>query len=298
GTAITCSGPTTNMTDGEKRVVINSVDAGDDYTVFYSSYTFPTLQSLTSATCDTTPTVYRDTRDSQLYYVAKLADNKCWMLDNLKYKPNGDTTGTNQSGFSAVQVANTGAGNYLTQNGNSGTGNPNQDAAKYIDPIPQSYCYNNTDKPAHNITKCGLLYNYYTATAGTNLQANFDASNRNAAGSICPANWRLPSGYNADGDFGVLDKAYSGGTGVGRNLSNPDTQGLWLYSGAFASVYSGTYDSSFNDQGLTSFFLSSSAYNNLSAYSSGVSIPSWYVNPGAGTNARRYGIAVRCVIGL
>jgi uncharacterized protein (TIGR02145 family) len=284
------------MYDGVKRVVINDIDAGDDYTVYYSSYAFPTLQSLTSATCDTTPTVYRDARDSQLYYVAQLADTKCWMLDNLKYKPNGDSTGTATGNFSATQVADPGLSNMLTVNGTSADASPNQDAPKYIDPIASTqgsnFCRNNLNKSTYNLTKCGLLYNYFTATAGTNPQTNYSSSSPNAPGSICPANWRLPS--NNSGDYGDLDKAYNG-TGAAHTDATV-INNLWLYSGAFATVWSGYYQYEFNFQGQYGYFWSSTASS--ATLSRHTLFSATEAGPGNRGGYRYFGLAVRCVIGV
>jgi uncharacterized protein (TIGR02145 family) len=303
GTAMTCTGPTSGMTDGEKRVTINGSDAGDDYTVFYSSYNFPILQSLTSATCNTTPTIYRDTRDSQLYYVNRLADNKCWMLDNLKYKPNGDSTGTVTPDFRATQVADIGTGNALTVDGidTGGTNYVNYDAAKYIDPIASTlnanYCRTNTNKPINNITKCGLLYNFYTANAGTTPST---ATSGNSTGSICPAHWRLSTGYNSDptqNDFAALN-GYMAGDSSPYQSATTDSKYYsgWQYSGAFAGVFSGGYASSFYDQGSYGYFWSSSVY-----YLAGVGyilqLDSSFVVPGTNPSNRNDGLGVRCVIG-
>jgi uncharacterized protein (TIGR02145 family) len=302
GTALTCTGPTTNLTTGDKSVAVANgpVWSNKDNTVVYSSTNYPTLQSLTIASCSATPTIYRDARDSQLYYIAKLLDNKCWMLDNLKYKPNGDTTGTVASSFSATQVANTGTANHLTQEGTIWSTPPNLDSAKYIDPIASAYtlnpsfCHDNTRKPTYNITKCGLLYNYYTATAGSYKQADFTTRGSLASGSICPTSWRLPSGQNAAGDFGALDRAY-GGTGADQSGTPAQLSTLWLYMGAFAGVTSGNYHSSFGEQGSDGRFWSSSAFSETSAYY--LRFYSSRVYPGVSNVARSFGYAVRCVIG-
>jgi uncharacterized protein (TIGR02145 family) len=220
------------------------------------------------------------------------------MLDNLRYRPNGDTTGTVTQGFNAEQVANPGVTNYLTQDGTSTVTSPNQDSPKYIDPIASTqgtnYCRTATNKSTYNITKCGLLYNYHTATAGTNLQANYSSSNRNASGSICPANWRLPSGYNASGDFGYLDQQY-GGTGAYQSDTPAQLATLWLYSGAFAGVFSGYYNSSLGNQGSGGYFWSSSASS--ATYSYHLYFFASGVYPGAYGYSRYNGFGVRCVIG-
>lgn len=41
-------------------------------------------------------------------------------------------------------------------------------------------------------TKCGYLYNWYAATAGTGTYAT-STQGTNVSGSICPTGWRLPS---------------------------------------------------------------------------------------------------------
>jgi uncharacterized protein (TIGR02145 family) len=302
GKSATCTGPTNNLSAGEKVVKVNGQIT--TATVTYNDTVYPTLQSLTATTCQNLPlrltgsdsaSIHRDARDSQLYYIARLADNKCWMLDNLKYRPNGDTAGTATSGFSAVQVVNTGTTNRLTQDGTATQAAPNLDAGKYIDPILGiSYCRTSTDKSTYNITKCGLLYNYYTATAGTYRQQDFTTAGSSAPGSICPANWRLPSGQDDSSDFSVLDKAY-GGTGS-THFDDLDVQNLWLYSGAFASVYTGYYESSFVNPGSWNHLWSSSAAGVSNAYN--LRLYSNFVEPGRyNYGARLYGFGVRCVIG-
>ena len=292
GTAITCTGPTSGMTDGEKRVVINGTDMGDATTVWYSSYSFPTLQSLTTTgTClgtPTTPVIYRDSRDSQLYYVAKLKDNKCWMLDNLRYKPNGDTIGTVTNSFSATQVAS--IGTYLTNNGTNipNSNDPNIDAALYVDPITDAYCRNNTNKSPQNITKCGLLYNFYTVNAGTALRSQTAGE---SSGSICPTNWHLPTGRNASGDYGVLDSAY-GGTGTGGS-STPQLATLWLSVGDWRGLFSGYYSNTFSLQGTLGWYWTSSISSATGGHA--LSFRTSLVNPGTNFDNRYYGLAVRCV---
>jgi uncharacterized protein (TIGR02145 family) len=290
---MTCTGPTSNITDGEKRIAINGIDAGDDYTVWYSSYNFPTLQSLVGVSCDTAPTIYRDARDSQLYYVAKLPDDKCWMLDNLRYKPNGDTAGTNQAGFSAVQVWS----GYLTIDGNPYT---NEDSGKYIDPISEGYCHGSANISSENVTKCGLLYNWFTATAGTGDQS-LNTAGAEATGSICPINWRLArGGYKGviGNDFDALNAIMAG------YVSNQDSNywqdydfhfAGWQPSGSFHGVFSGTYGSSFSGQGDFGAFWSPLLYNWTLPHA--LFFSGSHVYSGMGYDDRFYGFGVRCVVG-
>ncbi|MCL2280445.1 hypothetical protein FWC31_00965 [Candidatus Saccharibacteria bacterium] len=309
GTAITCTGPVSGMTNGEHRTFINGSDAGNNYTVWYTSFNFPTLQSLTTTgSClgtPTTPVIYRDSRDSQLYYVAKLADNKCWMLDNLRYKPNGDTTGTVTSGFSATQVANTGT--FLTNNGNNTPNNTsNIDTPLYIDPITVAYCYNNTNKSPQNITKCGFLYNLYTANAGT-VDYTIATGGTQSTGSICPLNWHLPTATSTTSgpgngtsynyaDFAVLNASMNAGTFTTPGVTTQTTGFYenWQYNGPWRGVFSGFYGGAFLDQGAYGSYWSSSVHS--AAYGRYFYFNSSLVSPGNSSNNRYYGSAVRCVL--
>jgi uncharacterized protein (TIGR02145 family) len=303
GTAITCSGPTAGLAAGDKAVIVTT-DVGvsnKDKTVAYDDTDYLTLQSVAGAGCGAAPTIYRDTRDSQLYYVAKLDDNKCWMLDNLRYKPNGDTTGTDTAGFSAIQVVNVSSLNTLTVSGSSssGTNGDNFNAAKYIDPIDSgrgynNYCETDVEKSIYNITKCGLLYNFYTSTAGT---APNTVVTGNAVGSICPAGWRLPTGgYNTSSDFAVLNGSmHAGSLALGSTSSGAGYDENWLYSGDFAGVFSGDYGSSFGTKGSDGYFWSSSVSSAERSYS--LRFNSANLWSGNYTDNRYHGFAVRCVIG-
>jgi len=312
GTAITCSGPTSGMSAGEKKVLVNGQET--TAVVTYDSTNYPTLQSLTggSGTClgtGATPVIYRDARDSQLYYVAKLADGKCWMLDNLKYKPNGDTSGTNQPGFIAQQVANTGVTNLLTVDGTDvGTTDQttdNLDVGKYIDPISVAYCYGNINISPENITKCGLLYNFYTANAGT--LAYTDITNGiQSAGSICPANWRLPTAtstttgpgngtsYNY-GDFAVLNASMNQGalTTPGFTTGTTGFYENWHPTGPWRGVFGGVYITDFVNQGASGNYWASSL--GTAAGGRRMGFNSSIVYPGNGIYDRYNGYAVRCV---
>jgi uncharacterized protein (TIGR02145 family) len=280
GTALTCSGPVSGLSAGAKTVWVNGAELTSAVT--YDSTNFPTLQSLTSATCSTTPSIYRDTRDSQLYYVAKLADDKCWMLDNLKYKPNGDSSGTATAGFSATQVW-------------SGS---LSDSGQYVDPIQSilgaSYCQNNTNINANNITKCGFLYNFYTATAGVSQSTGGGVV---TSSSICPANWRLPStryfSTELDTDFPFLNARMNDPTATTGSAS-ATYYANWHPSGAFQGVFSGIWYSGYQNQGLSGQYWSATTQSATQARA--VNIEASSVNVSY-TTSRSIGLGVRCVVG-
>jgi uncharacterized protein (TIGR02145 family) len=215
------------------------------------------------------------------------------MLDNLRYKPNGDAKGTVTASFSAAQVTEMGASNMLTVSGTSsgGTNYDNYNSAKYIDPvIAIPYCYNNNNKPVNNITKCGLLYNFFTATAGT---APNTVKSGKAAGSICPTNWHLPTGQYSTDDFGTLDKAYNG---AGSYHTDTAVMGsLWHYTGAFGGIFSHVYTTSFSQYATGGYLWSSQVQFDSGAYF--LSFNASFVQPSNNSLGRFAGMGVRCVIG-
>ncbi|MDR1300655.1 MAG: IPT/TIG domain-containing protein [Candidatus Nomurabacteria bacterium] len=271
-----------------------------------------------------------DARDNQEYRIRKLADGNCWMIDDLALRLTqgmtltSDTTNVPENEPKTVDFAwdsfilgtydgdsNFVKTGYLTVNGYSSPYSSNLDAWRQVNPNDSSMsnstnCINNTGNAdnggvsysPNSKTGCGYLYNYYTATVGSAAQADYN--NGKGAGyiaqqSICPAGWKLPSGQNASGDFGILDKAYPPGTGSGHDLVNPDTQGLWLSAGAWQGTFNGNYRSSLGNQGLGGIYWSSSVSSaEDSAY--GVAFfYSDYVYPGTGSLYRDIGLAVRCL---
>jgi uncharacterized protein (TIGR02145 family) len=224
------------------------------------------------------------------------------MLDNLKYAPGLGSTATLGSATSPNNIPQLVTTGYLTQDSGNTTTAPNQDTAKYIDPIGttggSSLCRNIANISPENITKCGLLYNFYTATAGTAPQSQYTGSSPyqqgyTASGSICPTNWHLPTGYNASGDFGQLDIAY-GGTGAYQSGTPAQLATLWRHTGAWRGLFSGLYTTSFANQGSYGYFWSSSVVSGTYGYYA--VFTSSVVYPGTGNNYRYYGLAVRCVL--
>ncbi|MDR1300179.1 MAG: fibrobacter succinogenes major paralogous domain-containing protein [Candidatus Nomurabacteria bacterium] len=262
-----------------------------------------------------------DTRNGQEYCIGKLKDNKTWMLDNLKLelKPGmtltSDTTnvpefepktidfawGSFTSGTydDSTNFVKTG---YLTRSGDSSSASPNYDAWRQVDPGSTDttlYGGSRNCDPQGTKINCGYLYNYYTATVGSAAQADY--SNGEGRGyiaqqSICPSGWKLPSGQNASGDFGILDNSYKpGGTGSNHSLANPDTQGLWLSAGAWRSAFGGSYVSGLGGQGSGGYYWTSSARSATDVYST--YFDSSNVYSGIRIYDRYGGFAVRCLVG-
>lgn len=164
----------------------------------------------------------RDIRDNQVYAVAKLADGKIWMIENLRLLPNTASlslVNTNNPTQSFIQAAPQSA---------SSTTQCATDDSECNDQI--NYYANNMDRslnqsPTGNITtnawySYGVMYNWYTATAG---HGTYDFDNHSGpnedgtvAGDICPAGWHLPTGATS-GEYNTLTNLLGGTTATGGN---------------------------------------------------------------------------------
>ena len=137
---------------------------------------------MTSALCTTTATGtsknLTDTRDNNAYTVAKLADGKCWMTQNLKLInktiSSSDSNLPSGSTWTIPASSTSGFSSYDTNNA-------------YLD------------------STYGGYYTFYTATAGWGTQS---VASGNAPKDICPKGWRLPTG-DSSGEFKALYNKYA-----------------------------------------------------------------------------------------
>lgn len=240
-----------------------------------------------------------DERNGQTYRIKKMEDNKCWMVDNLKYAGEANTDLANVDGTYGL-VYNNESGRSNTVDGTNTQSTANYDKAFYNNPMSASYCYGTSIQSSY--TKCGYLYNWYAATAGTGTYAT-STRGTNVSGSICPTGWRLPSG-SSDGstatgngtsytaaDFAVLNASMNAGSlTTGSTSSYPAG---WQFTGAWSGVFSGGWSNGFGFQGSGGHYWSSTA--NSSTYARNLSFGSSGVNP-AYSNGKWAGFAVRCVM--
>ena len=193
--------------------------------------------SLTQAPTDGTANLssvsaLTDARDNQTYAIAKLADGKCWMIENLRldntnsdnstgalaqgYAPS--TTITNEFNYSRTYGAFSGLANpessnfntyyhanslyyYGTQEGtatiNIYTGGRTSDAAYHMPRYNNSNTANRASSPTGNSAAMYSYGNYYTWQAAVADLTWISTDNQSITGtSICPAGWRLPQGGN------------------------------------------------------------------------------------------------------
>jgi len=257
----------------------------------------------------------RDTRNKQVYKVKKMADEKCWMTDNLKYQGSTDRDGTPIQNYDGAggTAGSTGMtyrnedNTHNTIDGSSTQSATNSNKAFWNNQMGWTACYSGVYPimAANTLTHCGYLYNWFAATGGTGTYDTdgMDIDGNQATSSICPANFRLPSGRSGTegpttngtstttADFPVLNASMNAGfltTGATTSTFfagwQPSAQWAgvraanWLGGGvgSDAAYWSSTYSYTAGDGRATYF------YDN-------------YV--GIGTSfENRQGLAVRCVL--
>jgi len=250
-----------------------------------------TMQTFTSAMCSSLD-MYTGTNEEAVieltdsrggtersYEVAKLADGKCWMLNNLRL---GSTTAPITltpsdsdvaSNFTLPQLITSGLASY--------------DAPQAVGPVP-----GDSGSGAYNH---GYLYNFTAATGGE-TRTSLPPGPGHAQHSICPAGWRLPTGRNITDDFMALDIAL-GGTGGPQSGTPAHLATGWLSSGAFKGLLSGFWEGNFRNQSVSGNFWSSSpeisdankAHQARLTYTSSI-------DPGTYGTVRYYASAVRCLL--
>ena len=245
----------------------------------------------------------RDSRDNQEYAIGKLADGKCWMLDNLALDLTNDTI---LNGLTAdntnIDTTNDSGALVALKGTNPGTTSDKYATAKVAN-WTSSYSFS---APLVNLTnkdvipqgedpmastvlagewKVGGYYNYCAASAGSYCYGDgtsYGTSSGDATSSICPKGWRMPTGNT--GETTALYNAYSSGS--------PDQ--YTAFRTAFHLPLSGYfYSGSADSQGSDGYWWSSTRHNNnymynLSVYTS-IIYPDDYFN-------RRNGISLRCIL--
>lgn len=246
-----------------------------------------TMQDFTASACQSLP-IYTgantsavrrlsDARDGTLrvYDIAKLPDNTCWMLTNLKL-------GSSSEDITLTSSNTDINGDFTLPRINNSTGG-DANVAQVRGPVPGD--------TGSGETNYGYLYNWPAATAGATRTTHPGGST--AEYSICPAGWGLPTGGPGVSDFSQLDIAF-GGTG-NQSYNNPRWQ-------AFHRLVAGYHShSEFISQGVTGEYWSRSAQNSNSRYSYVLLIDYYapdetYAIEARTLNLRENSISVRCIL--
>ncbi len=205
------------------------------YAVWIPEDSTYTMQTFNSTACSNLAPnrliALKDIRDNNIYTVTKLGDGNCWMTENLRLDPS-NVTFTNDN-------TNSPTSRFIGLAETSSTNNTlcKTDDTDCVDTVRyNTNAINRNLSASHNANgvnyswySYGVMYGWYTATAGNGM---FDTTSTNAAGDICPKNWRLPTG-GSNGEYNALNRA------INHNLTNTDA-GIVSFPANF--VYSGDFN--------------------------------------------------------
>ena len=222
-----------------------------------------TMQEMTPAICDTAKVgdtkQLVDERDNKQYWVAKLADDNCWMTQNLDldlstsktltsedsdvssdWTPThstsksiySNTMTTEQYSWDPGYWVKADPSNYNDYCGESGSFNIKSfsdndclaagwTSVTSMTPMSDGSTNNSISGNTYNAHYLvGNFYHWNAATAGT---GNTTALNSNAPDSICPKGWHLPTFNNSDkGSIAYLLSQYDiNGSTVGDIVKSP-----------------------------------------------------------------------------
>ncbi len=306
------------------------------YPVWIAKETGVTMQTFNSSTYTNytsapngTVIALEDERDHDVYAVAKLADGKWWMIENLRLDESATLTTTNThnplhdannnvilkidytAGTTATHLAASNSGTWCTNYNATCTDQTmlNTNNTRLSDSsLNPSYSANNATSKWYSY---GNYYNWYSATAG-NGTYSFTIDNNPVTGDLCPAGWRLPKGgqttVNTTADYYVLIKTLMSGTepnynntnGYGGYYGTVDGVDLGATASNSLRAYPNNFVYSGNWRGAQVGFRSSRGYywsssNDVAYTAYSLILRSSTVGPGNNGSTMYDGYSVRCV---
>ncbi len=243
-------------------------------------------------------TALTDTRDGNTYAIAKYADEKCWMMENLRLDLSdtdvtisAQNTNKPKSDFMTVANAHPASSNSFCSGNNAScidrvlhnTNNINRG-------LTPSHTANNSSSSWYSY---GVYYNYYTATAG-NGGYSLATKGAQVNGDICPMGWRMPTAYTRTNDLGNLDVKYGGsGTSQSEEPQGSAASERWR-TYPLNYIYSGEYrDGAGYNRGNSTGMNSASNYTANSSYN--LWIRAAGVSMTGNNTSKLRGQTVRCV---
>lgn len=222
----------------------------------------------------------RDIRDNKIYVVRKLADGRCWMVQNLDLELTTDLILTPENSDvtrswrpNCTVDPNTNYPFWGSYNAvDDGVESIAYNQSCYYNPGEVYYIGdNNSPQQASNTgprtAHAGNYYNFYAISAGTASGGISNLpNNTNITDSICPKGWRLPmSGNNANhnkgGEIRKLTNLYRISSG-----EDPAADAVSLLKVPFSIVQAGYYTSGqtqLESPGSSSMYFSSTVWNKV-----------------------------------
>lgn len=269
-----------------------------------------------------TVTALTDERDGNTYAVAKLADGKCWMIENMRLE-HEDTIGDENkalaqgyaTGFTGLAESETAdfsdstTANSLYTTDATATG-LNVITGNNLGSRFPRYRNDNTKKSIARMNAANRrVYsygNYYTYAAAIADIEDHTMNGESAMTSICPAGWRLPTGgtKNSDNDYWTLavDGLNNGIAPIqsGGSIYDGDPDGINVsmavrkYPNNFVNAGFVETGTAINGRGTRGDYWTST--NNDADEAFRFSFRENGVNPGVTPIYKYDGLSVRCVI--
>ena len=237
-----------------------------------------------------------DKRDDKEYSVAKLADGKLWMTDNIDIAGGTILTPTNTDFTQDYLNGYTGDDSGLIKNGTTGLKLPASSSDGFNE-YDTSFVYNTGRTNCRN-RECYSYYSWDAATLGSGR--SITTNNINVPYSLCPKGWKLPntrSGTDSSSNVRALMVSLGGSSNLskyttttsplGETLSNT-LRGAPYYFLLSGDQYSGESE---NNGEYGYYWTSTAGTTHAKAYvlelgESSVASTDYY---------RKFGFAVRCL---
>lgn len=238
-----------------------------------------------------------DVRDKEVYWVTKLEDGNCWLLENLRLDLLAEDASIN------ITAANTNASVTALSALFNGGGTSPHTATAISATWAESYNIPRIDTASKNLTtgsegvtssdsldaqgqsttwKFGIYYNYCAASAGSYCYSS-DSSDGNTSEDICPSGWRMPTGGSINtttgtGEYQALYNKYNNYTNFRNALRLP-------LAGRFLA------NSTKRNQGLRAYIWSSTMSNSNKMFDL---LSASTINP-QDMSFRYNGFSIRCI---
>ena len=225
-------------------ITLSEAYASDGKTMINGYYT---MQDMTSTICDKTEAIgaqlqVLDIRDNKLYWISKLADNHCWMTQNLDLDLSPDRpltskdTDLNDGSLSGIYSVVAGYNYDVKSNKISWV--PKYSTIDFANTSISGWIFagniagsaNKVDDAMHGHQSLGNYYNWSAAIASNDSAGVVGGDIMN---SICAKNWRLPN--NSNRDFATLINIYNGSASNDVKLI---VGPLWFVRGGYILVTS------------------------------------------------------------
>lgn len=282
---VTDGGTTCNGTEYPANSVYPLSQSESTY-IELTALWYLSMQDMTYSQCTEKPKLAVDNRDGQKYIVKKMADGRCWMLDNLNLGATdiSVTLDRSNSNFSSRSV------DAATFNGWRKTA---ATAGTYVDGV--MYHVEGTDPVSKNAY--GMLYNYYAATGGyTEGSANIVSADYD----ICPKGWRMPTGGAAKGELPALFATFGSTAALQyAGMRAPVSEGgaaFALTGNMAANALPTAAGTTISDYWAVTDSTNSGDTNYQNAYRVGLRIPASSAAPSNVNIARNTGHPIRCIL--